>query len=90
MQATVDCVQSCAGAQVRNPIYNPDMANLTLVYGMRLLPADEIEKVGDAPIDLKNGNQAHVTMHVLEGSREQIEAQLKMSLDAFFDFYPEI
>jgi hypothetical protein len=66
------------------------MANLTLVYGMRLLPADEIAAVGDAPITLKNGNEAHVTMHVLEGSREQIEAQLKMSLDAFFDFYPEI
>ena len=66
------------------------MANLTLVYGMRLLPADEVAEVGDAPIALKNGNQARVTMHVLEGSREQIEAQLKMSLDAFFDFYPEI
>jgi hypothetical protein len=66
------------------------MANLTLVYGMRLLPADEVAAVGDAPVTLKNGNQAQVTMHVLEGSREQIEAQLKMSLDAFFDFYPEI
>jgi hypothetical protein len=66
------------------------MANLTLVYGMRLLPAEEIASVGEAPITLKNGNEAHVTMHVLEGSREQIEAQLKMSLDAFFDFYPEI
>ncbi len=66
------------------------MANLTLVYGMRLLPADEIAAVADTPITLKNGNEAHVTMHVLEGSREQIEAQLKMSLDAFFDFYPEI
>ena len=66
------------------------MANLTLVYGMRLLPADEIAEVGDATVALKNGNQAHVTMHVLEGSREQIEAQLKMSLDAFFDFYPEL
>jgi hypothetical protein len=66
------------------------MANLTLVYGMRLLPADEVAAVGDAPITLKNGNQARVTMHVLEGSREEIERQLKMSLDAFFDFYPEI
>ena len=75
---------------VSNAIYNRIMANLTLVYGMRLLPADEIVRVGDAPIELKNGNQAQVTMHVLEGSREQIEAQLKMSLDAFFDFYPEI
>jgi hypothetical protein len=66
------------------------MANLTLVYGMRLLPADEVAAVSEAPITLKNGNEAHVTMHILEGSREQIEAQLRMSIDAFFDFYPEI
>jgi hypothetical protein len=66
------------------------MANLTLVYGLRLLPADELAAVGEAPVTLKNGNEAHVTMHVLEGSREQIEAQLRMSIDAFFDFYPEI
>ena len=66
------------------------MANLTLVYGMRLLPADEILEVGDAPVVLKNGNSARVTMHILEGSREEIEAQLRQSIDAFFDFYPEI
>ena len=65
------------------------MANLVMVYGMRLLPADEIASIGEAPIQLKNGNEASVTMHVLEGSREQIEAQLKLSVDAFFDFYPE-
>lgn len=66
------------------------MANLTLVYGMRLLPSDEIEQVGEATIKLKNGRDAHVTMHVLEGSKEEIEKQLKTSLEAFFDFYPEI
>jgi len=66
------------------------MANLVLVYGMRLLPADEIASVQPAPILLNNGNEAQVTMHILEGSRESIEAQLKHSLDAFFDFYPEI
>ena len=66
------------------------MANLTLVYGMRLLPADEVASVGEAPIALKNCHEAHVTMHVLEGSREAIEAQLRLSIDAFFDFYPEI
>lgn len=66
------------------------MANLTLVYGLRLLPADEIEEVGEAPIQLKNGNLARVTMHVLEGTREQIEAQLRQSIEAFFDFFPEI
>ena len=66
------------------------MANLTLVYGMRLLPSDEVAEVGDATLKLKNGREAHVTMHVLEGSKEEIEKQLKTSLEAFFDFYPEI
>ena len=66
------------------------MANLTLIYGMRLLPADEVAEVGDATLKLKNGREARVTMHVLEGSKEDIEKQLKTSLEAFFDFYPEI
>ncbi len=66
------------------------MANLALVYGMRLLPADEVGSVGDAPIALKNGNEARVTMHLLEGTREQIEAQLRQSIEAFFEFFPEI
>ena len=66
------------------------MANLTLIYGMRLLPEGEVAQVQDATLKLANGNEAHVTMHVLEGSREQIEAQLLMSIEAFFDFYPEI
>jgi hypothetical protein len=66
------------------------MANLTLVYGLRLLPEGEVTQVNDATLKLANGNEAHVTMHMLEGSRAEIEAQLKRSLDAFFDFYPEI
>ena len=43
-----------------------------------------------APVKLKNGNESQVAMHVLEGSREQIEAQLRTSVEAFFDLYPEI
>ena len=70
--------------------YNRGMANLTLVYGLRLLPSDEVEAVGGAPIKLKNGREAHVTMHTLEGSKDEIEKQLKTSLAAFFDIYPEI
>jgi hypothetical protein len=66
------------------------MANLTLVYGLRLLPSEELAEVGDALLKLKNGREAHVTMHLLEGSKKDIEKQLKSSLDAFFDFYPEI
>lgn len=66
------------------------MANLTLIYGLRLLPSDEVEEVGDATLKLRNGREAHVTMHLLEGSKDDIERQLKTSLEAFFDFYPEI
>ena len=66
------------------------MANLTLIYGMRLLPEGEVAEIHDATLKLKNGHEAHVTMHLIEGSRVQIENQLKQSLDAFFDFYPEI
>ena len=66
------------------------MANLTLVYGLRLLPSDEIAEVGDAPLKLKNGHDARGTMHLMEGSKEEIEKQLRQSLEAFFDFYPEI
>ncbi len=66
------------------------MANLTLVYGMRLLPEGEVVEVDQAPIVLKNGRKAHVTMHVLEGSKEDIETQLRSSIEAFFDLYPEI
>jgi len=66
------------------------MAKLALIYGMRLLPADELSAVKDAEIALKNGNTAHVTMHLIEGDEQEIRKQLMQSLDAFFEFYPEI
>ncbi len=66
------------------------MANLVLIYGMRLLPADELAEVGDAILKLKNGRETRVTMHMLEGSKDDIEKQLKQSVGAFFDlFYGE-
>jgi hypothetical protein len=66
------------------------MANLTLVYGLRLLPEGELKSIEDASLKLANGHEAHVTMHTLEGSREEIQNQLRMSVDAFFEFFPEI
>jgi hypothetical protein len=66
------------------------MAKLALVYGMRLLPADELGEVGDATIKLKDGRAARVTMHLIEGSKEQIEQTLRQSVEAFFEMYPEI
>ncbi len=67
------------------------MAKLALIYGMRLLPADELDSVGNAEVKLRNGSTAAVTMPLIEGSNEEdIRRQLLQSLDAFFDFYPEI
>jgi len=66
------------------------MAKLALVYGMRLLPADEIEELGEAEVKLKSGKVVHVTMHLIEGGEKEVRAQLEQSLDAFFEFYPEI
>jgi hypothetical protein len=66
------------------------MAKLTLVYGMRLLPSEEIAEVGEGTVKLKNGREAHVTLHIVEGSKEDIEKQLRTSVAAFFDLYPEI
>jgi len=67
------------------------MAKLALVYGVRLLPSEELEEVKPAELVLKNGRTAHVTMHLLEGETElELRSQLTHSLDAFFEFYPEI
>jgi hypothetical protein len=66
------------------------MAKLALVYGMRLVPADEVDQVSDGAIRLKNGQSAGVTMHLIEGGEREIRQQLEQSLDAFFEFYPEI
>jgi hypothetical protein len=66
------------------------MANLILVYGMRLLPAEDLAEVEPAVIELKGGRQARITLHILEGSKQEIEAQLRTSVEAFFDLYPEI
>jgi hypothetical protein len=66
------------------------MAKLALVYGMRLFPEDELGEISEATVTLKDGRTSRVTMHLIEGSKEQIEETLKQSMDAFFEMYPEI
>jgi hypothetical protein len=66
------------------------MAKLALVYGMRLFPAEDLDEVQEAVIKLKSGRTARVTLHLIEGSKEEIEVTLRQSIDAFFDLYPEI
>ncbi len=69
---------------------SPAMANLALVYGMRLLPVDDLSELEDAKVKLKSGREVRVTMHMLEGSKEEIVKQLNQSVEAFFDlFYGE-
>ncbi len=66
------------------------MAKLALIYGMRLLPEEELGEVKDATVVLKNGKSARVTMHLIEGSKEEIESTFRQSIEAFFEMYPEI
>ena len=66
------------------------MAKLALVYGMRLFPEEELGEVGEAVVTLKDGRTARVTMHLIEGTKQQIEETLQQSIEAFFEMYPEI
>jgi len=66
------------------------MAKLALIYGMRLLPVDDLGEVKEATVVLKNGRTARVAMHLIEGSKEEIEETFRQSVEAFFEMYPEI
>jgi hypothetical protein len=66
------------------------MAKLALIYGMRLLPLDDLGEVQEATVVLKNGKSTRITMHLIEGSKEEIESTFHQSIEAFFEMYPEI
>ena len=66
------------------------MAKLALIYGMRLFPAEDLAEVREATLTLKDGRTARITMHLLEGSLEDIRRQFDHSVAAFFELYPEI
>jgi len=66
------------------------MAKLALIYGMRLLPQEELQEVKEAVVVLKNGRTARIAMHLIEGTKEEIEATFHQSIAAFFEMYPEI
>lgn len=66
------------------------MAKLALVYGMRLFPSEELGEVKEATVVLRDGRTSRVTMHLIEGSKEEIESTFRQSVEAFFEMYPEI
>ena len=59
-----------------------------MVYGMRLIAEEGIEAIEHAQVRCGGGAGQQVTMHTIEGSREQIRRQLLESIDAFFELHP--
>lgn len=62
---------------------------LALVYGLRLYNAGEVARISENHVTLEDGTEGYVTLHLIEGTREQIRAQLLASIDAFFDIYSD-
>jgi hypothetical protein len=60
-----------------------------LIYGMRLYDLKEVASVEDARVKMTDGNASRVTMHFIEGTKEQIRRQLMQSVDAFFELMGE-
>ena len=61
------------------------MEKMTLIYGMRLITEDEIAAVEHGQVLTEKGQTRQVTLHTIEGTREQIRRQLLESIDAFFE-----
>ena len=61
----------------------------SLVYGLRLYPDGDLQRVERGKVTHQDGQESGVTLHLLEGTREQIKAQLLESIDAFFDIYSD-
>ena len=60
-----------------------------LVYGVGLFPAQQINQLQAGQVEFGAGRHARVPLHLIEGSRAHIRAQLLASLDAFFDIYAD-
>ena len=63
--------------------------SLSLVYGLRLYGPGEVARIREQNVILGDGSESHLTLHLIEGTREQIRAQLLASVDAFFDLFGE-
>ena len=63
------------------------MEEKALVYGMRLYDRGAMAAVEPARVTLQDGGPSTVTMHLMEGTREQIKRQLLASIDAFFELH---
>jgi len=60
-----------------------------LVYGVGLFPAQQIDQLQAGRVEFGADRHARVPLHLIEGSRAHIRAQLLASLDAFFDIHAD-
>jgi len=60
---------------------------VTLIYGMRLFPATDVTSLTSGTVRFTNGEEARITLHVIDGTREEVKRHLAASIDAFFDIY---
>ena len=63
------------------------MEKRILVYGLRLFDQGEITDVMPAQVVRTDETMSSVTMHMMEGTKDQIREQLLRSLDAFFELH---
>ena len=64
------------------------MARYTLVYGVRLVPEGSLVGADDGRLNLKDGSQAGLTLHTIDGTVPQLRRALDRSFDAFFELLP--
>lgn len=64
------------------------MARYTLVYGVRLVPEGSVVGLDEARLKLKDGTEAGLTLHTIDGTIPQLRRALDRSLDAFFELLP--
>jgi hypothetical protein len=65
-------------------------APFTLTYGMRLDRGTGTEEAHPhMPIILPDGSTGNITLHVINGTPEEIKARLLESVDAFFEIHAE-
>ena len=65
------------------------MARYTLVYGIRLVPEGSLTGVDEGRLQLRDGTQAGLTLHTIDGTIPQLRRALDRSLDAFFELLPD-
>ncbi len=62
----------------------------TLCYGMRLDKGTAPEQTHPhVPVTLPDGSEVRMALHVINGTAEEIKAQLLKSVEAFFEIYGE-